>query len=280
MRFSAHIFLLFTFVILGSRTWAEEPTAGLVGTWVAFQDDDASAESPDETLFFYPDGTLRIKGKPHPGLSYRIVEDQVQFLLNQDTGPKVIATRVFMLEADLLKLKNTEKGYMHYRRSKEGLPPLPSSSPALAAYEFGPLSLEKPGNWEAVEKAGALGSQVMIHNKNGSAQLMVTHLIKDGVEALNMENVARETALSVAKRLGIPEDTVEIVAGPFYNLEGSYIRIANEVEGTQIEIKVKAILLEPGKLLSLNTLSIAGSPDEVILETIFPTLKINGKPLR
>ena len=279
MRFSAYVVLFFAFVIAGPRTWGEEPPAEIVGTWIAFHDEDPDAEAPVETLIFYPDGTLKIKGKPHPGLSFRVVEGQVEFLLHMDNEQKVITSREFLLEADVLKLKNSEKGFVHYRRSKDPLPPLPGASAAPEPYAFGPISFQKPGNWEAVEQTGAMGSQVMIHKQDSSAQLMVTYLIQDGIEDLAMETIARETALSLADRLGLPKENVKVAEGPFYDLDGPYISILNEVQGNKIEIKVKAILLEPGRLVAINTMCIAGSPDQATLETIFPTLQINGKPL-
>ena len=263
------------------------PSAGAVageqpisGVWTVIRDDDSPEEDKDETMYLYPDGSLRIEGKPFTGVSYRLNGDQFEMILDLGEGPKVVGSRAYLLEGDTLKLKNEKVGYVHYARLERRLPPLGGSSAEPVPYRYGPIEMQKPGDWETAEKSGAMGSQAMLYSQDGTAMLMVTYLLEDMTGGVDLGVIAREIALSLAREMGVEDSAVETVSdGTFHGMAGSHTRFTTEEGGHLFKVAVKTISLDQGQILGLASTMLADSPAEALIDAMLATLKVNGKAL-
>ena len=266
--------ILFWLTLLAIQTAPE----GITGGWDLYRDDDTPGQAVDkESLLIYPDGRLEVISlKRSFDIHWTTEEDRFVFIFKKNSQNDRVS-RPFVLEGDILKMKNEKVGYVWYRRSDMKLPEIGTAG-AWRDITLGDFKMKAPGDWEVIKPTDDTQRIVMQKTSGKDQGFAMFVLLRAGTWESAGEKV-KDLIAGFAESVGLAPTVLRHRKEPFFGFGGGYLMFEHKPPGEHLKYAIKSFSLDDGRLMIVAAMHKMGFPPKD-MEEIIDSVRVSGTGLK
>ncbi len=250
------------------------------GHWDLAKDDDNPPDTPvdKERLTFYPDGTLTVSSLPVE-LTYTVQDGRLLVTAVVGGEAQVFMDRPYEIDEKSLRLKNDEKGFVHYLRSNDPLKPRVDTSTART-FADDKLKIDVPAGWQNFQDSAEGRDQYAFTSSGGQSmlQFVMTPAAAEMDPFSVTQAMAAEMQAKLPKENGPEINTIEDKG--FYGLKGKAVQFKKVFPEGTILMTFHTARSDDLLVFMFAQEMISGESGESPIKTMLSSTEIKGRKLQ